>query len=228
MIQAMDADLISPTEAAGRLGITPRRVYALIHDGRLGSQRIGGRLLIHRRDVDARLGATPAVGRPFSARRAWAMILLAAGEDPGGLDTSTRSKLRRLLRDRDLWSMRTKLAGRAERRPLRAHSSDIGKLEADPEVVRTGVRYSAEAGLGLVAPDAPVELYVDRATADRLTSRYRLAPSRQPNVVLRVVPDEVRAWLHGSLAPLPAIALDVAEDPEARAQDVARAALSRP
>lgn len=220
--------MISPTEAAGRLGITPRRVYALIRDDRLRAQRIGGRLLIDRRDVDARLGGAPAVGRPFSARRAWAMILLAAGDDPRGIDASTRSKLRKLLRDRDLWSMRSKFVDRAERRPLRAHSSDIAKLEAEPGVVRTGARCAAEAGLGLIASDAPLELYADRATAERLTQRYRLAPSPRPNVVLRILPDEVRAWLHGPLAPRLAIALDLADDQDSRAQDVARESLSRP
>jgi hypothetical protein len=156
------------------------------------------------------------------------MILLAAGEDPRGIDASTRSKLRRLLRDRDLWSMRAKLVGRAIRRPLRAHSSDIAKLEVEPGVVRTGARCAADAGLVLVAPDAPLELYVDLATGDRLAKRYRLAPSPRPNVVLRIVPDEVRAWLHGPLAPLPAIALDLADDLDSRAQDAAREALSRP
>jgi excisionase family DNA binding protein len=227
MIQVHHVTLLSPTEAAERLGITPRRVYALVRGGRLRAHRIGGRLLIDRYDVDARIAGAPAIGRPFSPRRAWAMILLAAGEDPRGIDASTRSKLRRLLRDRDLWSMRAKLVDRAIGRSLRAHSSDIAKLEAEPGVVRTGARGAADAGLGLVAPDAPLELYVDLATGDRLAKRYRLAPSRRPNVVLRIVPDEVRAWLHGPLAPLPAIALDLADDLDSRAQEAAREALSR-
>jgi excisionase family DNA binding protein len=228
MIQATDVTLVSPTEAAARLGVTPRRVYALVHDGQLRAQRIGGRLLIDRDEVDARLAGERAAGRPFSPRRAWAILLLAAGEDPHGIDASTRSRLRRLLRERDLWSMRAKLVDRAERRSLRAHSSDIAKLEAEPGIVRTGARFAAEAGLGLIASDAPLEIYVDRATADRLIARYRLARSPRPNVVLRVVPDEVRAWLHGPMAPRPAIALDLAEDRDARTRDVARAALSRP
>jgi len=228
MIQASNIALLSPAEAAQRLGITPRRVYALVRANRLRAQRIGGRLLINRDDVDARVAGAPAVGRPFSPRRAWALLLLAVGENPRGIDASTKSRLRRLLRDRDLWSMRGKLVDRAERRDLRAHSSDIAKIDAEPGVVRTGARCAAEAGIGLVAPDATLELYVDDATADRLIERFRLTPSPRPNVVLRVVSDEVRAWLHGPLAPRPAIALDLADDPDSRAQDMARAALSRP
>lgn len=227
MIQTQDETWISPTDAAERLGVTPRRVYALVRDNRLRAIRVGGRLAIDRREVDARVRGAPAVGRPFSARRAWTMILLAAGEDPSGVDASTRSKLRRILRQHDLWSMRAKFVGRAERQLLRAHSSDIARLEAEPDLVRTGARCAAEAGLGLIAPDAPLELYVDRATAERLTQRYRLAPSQRPNVVLRILPDEVRAWLSGPLAPRPAIALDLADDQDSRAREVACEALSR-
>jgi excisionase family DNA binding protein len=227
MVQTEDGDWISPTEAAERLGVTPRRVYALVRDDRLRATRVGGRLVVDPREVDARLRGASAVGRPFSARRAWAIILLASGEDPSGIDASTRSKLRRLLREHDLWSMRAKFVYRAQRRPLRAHSSDIARLEAEPGLVRTGARCAAEAGLGLIAPDAPLELYADRATAERLTQRYRMAPSQRPNVVLRILPDEVRAWLRGPLAPRPAIALDLADDQDSRAQEVAREALLR-
>jgi len=68
---------------------------------------------------------------------------------------------------------------------------------------------------------------VDAGAAERLIDRYRLAPSPRGNVTLRVVPDEVRAWLSGPVAPWPAVALDLAEDGDSRSRDVARAALSR-
>ncbi len=228
MIQANGVALVSPAEAARRLGVTPRRIYALVSENRLGSERIGGRLLIDRDDVDARAAGARSVGRPFSPRRAWAMLLLADGQNPPGLDASTRSKLRRLLRERDLWSMRARLTGRAERRPFRAHSSDLGRIDAEADVVHTGARHAADAGLGLVASDGPVELYVDRKTADRLVRRYRLVPSSRPNVLLRVVPEEVRSWLTDSVAPRPVVALDLAEDRDPRSQQVARQAIARP
>ena len=202
-------------------------MYALVRSGRLRAQRIGGRLLVDGRNVDGRVSAGSSVGRPFSPRRAWALILLADGDEPA-VDAPTKSKLRRLLRERDLWSVRSRLIDRATRLDLRAHSSDVARIGADPGVVRTGARYAGEAGFGLLAPSAPGEGYVDRATADRLIEQYRLAPSPNPNVILRVVPDEVRSWLSGPLAPRPAIALDLAEDMDPRAQEAARAALARP
>ena len=139
----------------------------------------------------------------------------------------TLSKLRAVLRARDLWSMRLRLGSRAERRDLRAHSSDLARIEAEDGVVLTGARHAREAGLGLVAPDAPVEAYVDEATADRLAARYALRPSERPNVRLRVLPPGVAGWLESRVAPRLAVALDLAEDRDARARAAAREALER-
>ena len=228
MVDAISADWYSPAEAARHLGVSPRRVYALIDEGRLRAERVGGRILVHRDGVEARASGATANGRPFSARRGWALLLLAAELDPVGLPPDARSKLRRVLRERDLWTMRARFATRAERRVLRAHASDLARIAADPDVVRSGAGAAADAGLPLVAPGAPLELYVDAATAERLVEQYRLTPSPRGNVTLRVVPDEVRAWLKGPVAPWSAVALDLAEDGDPRSRDVARAALSRP
>ena len=227
MVDAISVDWLSPAEAAELLGVSPRRVYALIDEGRLRGGRVGGRILVHRDEVEARVGGASANGRPFSARRGWALLLLAAGLDPVGLPSDARSKLRRLLRERDLWTMRARFATRAERRVLRAHASDLVRIAADTSVVRSGAGAAADAGLPLVAPGAPLELYVDAATANRLAERYRLSPSPLGNVTLRVVPDDVRAWLSSPVAPWPAVALDLAEDGDPRSLDVARSALSR-
>lgn len=227
MVDALSADWLSPAEAAHRLGVSPRRVYALVDDGHLRAERVGGRLLLRRDSVEARASGAVANGRPFSARRGWALLLMAAGLDPVGLAPDARSKLRRVLRERDLWGLRARFGTRAERRVLRAHPSDLARIAGDPAVVRSGAGAAADAGLSLVAPGAPLELYVDAATAERLIERYRLSPSPRGNVTVRVVPDEVRAWLTGSVAPWPAVALDLAEDGDPRSRDVARVALSR-
>lgn len=221
------SDWLSSAEAAERLGLTPGRVRELIASGALRARRVGNRFLVSRDDVDARRSGQPAVGRPYSPRRAWALILLASGIVPPEIDQVTLSKLRRILREKDLWSIRPRFASRAERRELRAHSSDLGRLEAEPGTVRTGARHAAAAGLNLIVSDAPVELYVDPPMAERLVARYQLRPSDRPNVVLHVVPSELRSWLSGSVAPRPAVALDLADDRDPRSHDVARAFLAR-
>jgi excisionase family DNA binding protein len=226
MVEARLSDWISVTEAAAALGLSRQRVGRLVRERALRSQRLGNQTLVHRDDVDARLELRPAGGRRYSPRRAWALILLRDGILPSGLDAPTLSRLRSVVRHRDLWEMRARLVSRGERRNFRAHSSDLARLAAEEGVVRTGPRFAAEAGLNLVASDAPTELYVDAKTARRLESRYRLRPSGDPNVVLRVIPDEVRGWLREPIAPRTAVALDLADARDPRSQEVARAALS--
>jgi excisionase family DNA binding protein len=222
VIEESASDWISSAEAAGRLGLTSGRVRELIASGALRARRVGNRFLVSRNDVDARASGGAAVGRPFSPRRAWALILLASGLVPPGLDPVTLSKLRRVLREKDLWSIRPRFASRAERRELRAHSSDLARIEAEPGVVLTGARHAAAAGFSLIASDAPVEIYLDVPTAERLVAQYRLSPSDRPNVVFHVVPSEVRSWINGPVAPRPAVALDLADDRDPRSQQVAR------
>jgi len=227
MVEEIDADWMSTTQAADALGLTADRVRQLVASGALGSRRLGGRYLVRRDDVEARSDAGASSGRPFSPRRAWALVLMADGVAPAGMDPITLSKLRAVLRDRSLWAIRSRLGSRAERRDLRAHSSDLDRLELEAGVILTGGRHAREAGLGLVAPDAVVELYVDRPTADRLAARYALRPSERPNVRLRVLPPGIAGWLDVRVAPRLAVALDLAEDRDPRAQAAAREALER-
>lgn len=218
---------ISPAQAASLLGVSVRRVHVLVGNNTLRSVKAGDRVLVHRDDVEsrARTGST-AEGRPFSARRAWALILLASDKEVPNLDAVTRSKLRKVLKERDLWSLRPRLRKRSERRDLRAHSSELEAILHSTTGVRTGARAALEVGLDLVAPDAPVELYVNRRGAADLVRLFALQSSREPNVILRVVPDEVRSWLRGPIAPRLAVALDLAEENDARSQDIAQDALA--
>jgi excisionase family DNA binding protein len=227
MVEEIDSDWISTSEAAGALGLTADRVRQLVASGAIGSRRIGSRYLVRRDDVEARVDAGAPSGRPYSPRRAWALVLLAGGITPAGLDPVTLSKLRAVLRGRSLWAIRSRLGSRAVCRNLRAHSSDLARLEDEVGVLLTGARHAPEVSLGLIASDAPVELYADAPTADRLVARYSLRSSDRPNVRLRVLPPGIRPWLEGRIAPRLAVALDLAEDRDPRAQAVAREALEQ-
>ncbi len=227
MVEEIDGDWMSTADAAAALGLTADRVRQLVASGALDARQVGGRYLVRRDGVEARVETGSRPGRGFSPRRAWALVLLAGGVTPPGVDAVTLSKLRAVLRERDLWSLRSRLGARAACRDLRAHSSDLARIEAEEGVVLTGARHARDAGLDLVAPDAPVEAYVDAATADRLAARYALRPSARPNVRLRVLPPGVEGWLGGPVAPRLAVALDLAEDRDPRAQAAAREALER-
>jgi excisionase family DNA binding protein len=56
--------MMSTTEAARRLGISPRRVRELAASGVLPARRVGGRFVLSDDAVDSRAGARPAAGRP--------------------------------------------------------------------------------------------------------------------------------------------------------------------
>lgn len=58
----MHMEYISTEQAAKELGVTMRRVQAMIQAGRLKAEKLGGVWLIHPRDLDAVRDRKP--GRP--------------------------------------------------------------------------------------------------------------------------------------------------------------------
>lgn len=65
-----DRETLSVREAAEHLGVSERRVRALIAEGRLAAQKLGGRWAVDRRGIGRRVQARPAAVRPLSARSA--------------------------------------------------------------------------------------------------------------------------------------------------------------
>lgn len=227
MVQESPAlDLVSPADAAAELGVSVRRVYHLIASGRLPAERIGHRLLVERSAIDAWDKVRSPGGRPFSPRRAWGLLFLADGEAAPWLDPVSRSKLRAILRGRSLRQLRPRLERRAERHALRAHPSDLSWLASEPGVMRSGSSAAREVGVGLVASEF-LDAYVPASRFDRLIRRYRLRPTREPNAILRRLPDLAIGWESRAVAPAAAVAIDLAEEPDPRSQEAADRALRR-
>jgi excisionase family DNA binding protein len=226
MVQESPIDLVSPPDAAAELGVSVRRVYDLVASGRLPAQRFGNRLLIERGGIGAWAKARSSGGQPFSPARAWGLLFLADGEPAPWLDPVSRSKLRAILRDRSVRKLRPRLERRGERHALRAHPSDLQRLASEPGIMRSGASAAHEVGIDLVASDY-LDAYVPASRFDRLVNRYRLRPSRQPNVILRCLPDVAFDWEARAVAPPAAVAVDLAEDPDPRSQEAADRALRR-
>lgn len=224
--ESQQLDLVSPPDAAARLGVSVRRVYSLIAAGRLPAQRFGHRLLVERAGLDAWAKARSPGGQPFSPARAWGLLLLADGEPAPWLDPVSRSKMRAILRSRDLRDMRPRLERRGERHAFRAHPSDLERLASEPGIVRSGAAAARDVGIDLVASQY-LDAYVPASHFDRLVKRYRLRPSHQPNVVLRRLPNLAFGWHARAFAPAAAVAVDLAEDPDPRSQEAADRALRR-
>lgn len=220
------SDQIAVPDAASILGLSSNRVRALVAQGQLPAEKVGGRWLVERAAVEARQRQAVSGGRPFAPHNAWTLLLLASGKDVDGIDPSVCSRLRRALRLEGLEKLGPRLSRRAEMRFLDAHPGEVAYLFEDPELVRSGVSAAAEHGLDLVSGQE-VDGYLRAAAFEKFAASHALSPAgRAGSVRLRLVPNESWRFLAGRpIAPLAAAALDLSEDPDPRSARVGRAAL---
>jgi hypothetical protein len=90
----------------------------------------------------------------------------------------------------------------------------------------SGATAASELRLGLLAGEV-VEGYIDARDLDRIVRLHHLRASRDPNVILRVVPSFTETWPPARLAPLSAVALDLLDDPDPRARTLGNQLLAR-
>jgi excisionase family DNA binding protein len=219
-------DLVSIPQAAATLGLSAGRVHAIVVNGQLPATKVGGRWLIERGEVERRRRQGQLKGRPFAAHNAWALLLLASGEDPGGIDPSVRSRLRRAIALEGLETLGPRLARRGESHRYDAHRGEIPYIVEDPRFVASGISAAGVHGLDLVSgPEA--DGYVRAGAMKEFIANHALRPAaRGSNLCLRAVPDPAWHFLEGArVAPIAAVALDLAEDPDPRSAEIGAAAL---
>lgn len=218
------AELITVPDAARILDLDPSRVRAMALRGQLGASKFGDRWALDRSAVEARRRKGGQAGRPFEPHNAWALLLLASNQEVRGLDASVRSRLRRALRVDGLEKLMPRLVRRAESQRFSVHPGELRYLVKDPAFLRTGISAAGEYGLALVAGQE-ADGYVRGGELEQLASEHALSPvdAGAGNVRVRVVPD--KAWHHlGGIgkAPLAAVAIDLAEDPDPRSAEAGR------
>lgn len=219
-------DPVAIPEAANILGLSSARARALAARGQLPAAKVGGRWLVERAAVEARRRRNSPDGRPFAPHNAWALLLLASGADVAAIDSSVRSRLRRALSLEGLERLGPRLARRAEVRFFNAHPGEIPYLLEDPELVRSGVSAAGAHGLDLVSGQE-ADGYLHAGALEKFAATHALSPAGpEGNVRLRLVSSEAWRFLAGApLAPLAAVALDLAEDTDPRSARAGRAAL---
>src|SRR3954454_21969215 len=105
---------VAVEEAARHLGVAPSRVRALIASEGLRADKVGGRWLVEWDSVLARERAQGASGRPLTARNAWALLLLASGDElPPGFDSHARWRLGQALSRHRVADLESRLERRA-------------------------------------------------------------------------------------------------------------------
>jgi len=209
-------------EASQALGVSDRRVRAMIKDGVLAGRRSGGRWLVRMNDVEERLRRRGRAGRPLSQRNAWALLSKLSGGEWPALPAWDRSRLQRKLAKRSLLSLASELRGRAEPRLFRADPRVLDRIRAEPAFVRSGVSAAAEYDVDLRAPGV-AEGYISRDQLDGLVYRYALRPAvvADANLVLHLFDGSVPGTADG-IAPVAAVALDLMESADARSQRAGR------
>lgn len=220
-------DYLTVAQTAERLGVTPSRVRALIENHQLRAARVGlSSYFVLEEDVERRVSLGSVTGRPLSPRNAWAVIMLAAGMHPEFVDRQNRHRLRQLLGRDGLAGLRIRLRTRGRSVRLRAHPGELARVANNPGLVLTGAGAAAHYRLGLSTGEA-VEGYVRESDYERVVSRHHLREWKDTNVLLRVVPLD-DGWSLGKVAPLPAVALDLAEDSDPRAVSLGSRLLNDP
>lgn len=213
---------LSVGDAARALGVSDRRIRALIRAGALAGQQVGGRWLVSRAEVEQRARRRGRPGRPLGERNAWALLARLSGAEWPELTPWDRSRLKQRLGRRSLLSLADDLRDRAEPHLFRGDERVLERLGGDSDIVLSGVNAAASYGVDLRAPGV-VEAYVDRDRLRDLVYRYVLRPADRAdaNVVLRVVEGSVLPARPG-VAPVAAVALDLLESSDDRSRRAGR------
>ncbi len=221
------AELISIAEAARELERDPSRVRALVVSGQLPGVRIGRSWAVDRLEVERRKRARPPAGRPFEPHNAWAILFLASDLEVDWIDAASLWRLRNGLVSHGVQGLRPRLRRRAQVNWFRVHPGELSYAANDSALRRSGISAAGAHGLDLVS-GPELDGYLRKSEFERFKRSHALVPADrgEANVALRVVPDS--AWhldQAGSPAPIAAVALDLAEDPEPRSRRIGRDAL---
>jgi len=218
--------LLSIPEAAKELKLHPSRVRALASAGSLPAVKIGHRWAVDRSAVAEHWRRLHAVGRPFEPGNAWALLFLASGRDADWLDPSSHWRLRQALARDGLVGLAPRLDRRGSPRRFRVHPGEIRYLLEDPRLVRSGISAVSEHDLGLVSGQEADGYIRENDLAD-LQREHAMQPAElvEGNVLVRVLPDKAWHFVDERVAPLAAVALDLAEDPDPRSRRAGQARL---
>ncbi|HEY2181086.1 MAG TPA: helix-turn-helix domain-containing protein [Solirubrobacteraceae bacterium] len=218
-----DPSLLSVNEAATRLGVSPAAVRQRIASGRLPAVKRGRSWWLDERAVQRHVRQPASSGRPLSPSMAWAIILLASGDEKAAKRLARRerypSRMRAWLDAHPLHEHASKLRSRAEIEDLAGHPSELERLLARASVLLTGA--SAGDVVGLVGKGPGVEVYAPVGDRAAILGEHALTPASDGLIRIRWVPDELWPDLHQEgdpRAPRAAVLLDLLESDDPRAR----------
>lgn len=226
---------LSVKDAAARLGVSERRVRAMLEDGQLEGRKVGGRWLVDfQADSVAAREKLPI--KPLSERSSWALIVSITVAHSPRSDCSVpidleikpiekhrlKARIDRLAKAEDpVPLLRSWFPKRAVRRKYHVNPSDLADLRRDKRISLSGVSHPAS---GLLAGNE-VEAYVRADEAAALSDDYLLVeprPDSPANVLLHIIDPKHKVSDQERELPLMAVAADLAERSGAREEEAAR------
>jgi hypothetical protein len=212
-------DRISIREAAIALSLSPARIRAMVVRGQLPAEKIADRWVVDRSAVERRKRQETPRGRRFTPQNAWALLMLASGEDAPHIDPSVRSRLKKALALEGLMALAPRLRTRASVSSYKAHPGEIPYVLEDKTLVRSGISAAGSLKLDLL-PGREADGYIAQSQVQGFIAQHALSSVESDgNVQLRIVPDDAWSNIDGRFAAPPAaIALDLAEELDPRSQ----------
>lgn len=222
--------LLSVREAADRIGVGPAAVRQQIAAGRLPAIKRGRSWWLDERTVQRVTRQRRSGGRPLSPAMAWAILLLASGDETAAENLAGRdryaSRMRAWLREHPLQEYAPRLRSRAETEEFDVHPSELKRVLNRPDVLATGI--SAGDVVGVLGPTNEVEMYAPTGHYEAILNEHALMPGAGP-VRIRWVPDATFTLLDrytDRRAPRAAILVDLLESDEPRVRREAMRALA--
>lgn len=210
---------VSVVEAAKRLGVGVPRIHQRIADGSLRAERIGSQWVVDELSL-LRVAERKEPGRPLSARSAWAIIALVAGDEDALAALAPAERSRAKARLSGLLSLvakapkseqdvrriasvlRLMFRNRADRLSWKVPAADLPKLREDP-------RWKAlisPAASGIASVD--IDGYLAPHDVQPLSREYLLMPAdADANVIIHVLSESPKAYADSKLL----LAVDLAD-----------------
>jgi hypothetical protein len=202
-------------------------VRALLAAGQLAGDKLGGRWVVSQESVQARRRIPQARGRQLHSANAWSALLLASGERSQLGEQRDRARVLALLDDRGIQGLRPRLRDRAVVQRFYGHPGVLAHFTDAGPLCRSGASAAGAHELGLVTGEE-VDAYIADHDADAVAKQFGLEPrDAGANVVLRLLPPGLERVASGRVAPLAAVAVDLAEQPEPRAARIGHQVLER-
>jgi excisionase family DNA binding protein len=180
----MSEDMSAP-EVAAHLGVSNRRIRALIASGQLPARQVAGRWMV---PAGAVSGFLPKDGgRPMAEHSAWSVLASLAGEDVR-VSPRLRRRIERLEDDQSPhFRLLSWMSARGGLFRAWAFQPVIDELRSDERLVLGG-----EQGVPNLEPSGHLHAYVSIDHLDDVIDGHNLHPASNgkiPNVLLRAVSD---------------------------------------